>query len=519
MYFPRKTTVALAVAATFAGGAFTTAYAGNASATYNTFATEAAKANTLGTVTSPSLSYQPHQVISNSTLFTIYIKLNGGATWSSTNVPASGATTVPVYSGNTNSATYEGGSVSSNGTVLALKFKNNSGGPISTSGVFSLNAISNLLNLSNASKLKTSGSKITGTFALANGYPNSPVTFPSSPADTASGTIAEAQQAINTYVVNSGTFKANYTSSNNLPMSSDEGQFIDVNPTSELPLTRFTSGALTNSSTLVNLGAIYLTNTSGTQLGGNGNNGDFTVNSDLTKLSFDMKGNFLSNGQETIGLYSDKTCSTKITSANTQINSNGSSVKVSYSGSTGFLTQNNPYYVCIKASDVSGGNSKDSALPATQPSIPAVNLYKNTNLVDGNGSGKLYNLTANGTQVTLVNYVPSEAAPYQTYLRVANNGNVSAPVTVQVIGKNGNTLGSGQLGTLSAGAAQTFSASKVENAAGVSLSSNNRPQIKLSAPTNHLDVQSYLDNGNGNFTNMTSNKTDTSSGNNNHNPN
>ena len=534
MYLPRKSAVALAVAATFAGGAFTTASAGTASTTYNTYATEAFSAGQVKTVANPNLAYQPKQVVAPNTTFTIYIKLNNGAKWNSG--AASSITNNNTSYKSTNSATFQSVSFNQNGNVLAITFKAGSSG-INQQAVFSLSQVNTLLDLSNANPLSKSGGKVTAEFAFSNGAASSPATYPSSPIDSARGTIAKSQQAIQAKFVSSGN-KSGFTSS---PVGAPQSERakIDVNastPLSDVVDTLFQSYSLTSnvSPNYVDFGAFYFIDTPGTQLNGKGNGTDYTFHGSnstttITNLKAAIKGNFIAkSGQEKLYLYSTPKCTGgNIYGGKMKPTSGRSKDKIHFKPSSRSISAKNsgsgitPLYVCMEVNTANG----TAKLPATQPSIYPLKLQNSGTTVDTFKSNSLYHLVPNGAAINLINYVPAAAKPYTTYIRVANNSSVKAPVKVTFTGKNGNKLGSGMLDTLPAGGSRTYSASKVEKAAGVNLGAKQRPQVLVTAaaPTKglangayyryigtsktQLTVQDYLSNGNGNFTNMSSDKT------------
>lgn len=504
MYFSKKSTVALAVAATFAGGALTTAYAGTASATYNTYATEAIKSGIgLGTINSPSIAYQPDTVIASGTTFTVYIKLNGGATWNS---PTSTSYSATYGSGSSQESVSSSSafSVSQNGKVLAVTFSNSNSH--NKGATFNMSTVSGALDLKNASSLKTSGASITANFAFANNAASSPANYPSSPQYTAKGTIAEAKQAVKIHFVNSSNYKG-APSQSNIPTTSNENTKIDV--TTKPPLSGLTTSKLTTSDK-VDLGAVYLTNSPGTELDGSGN--AYTV-SNIQDIKATISGTFLTNGQEKWGLYNNANC-TSLEGSSTVTPSQKSTVSLKLSGQA---AAQSPTFGCITTT--TSNISNVAQLPTTQPKVQTIKLLdSHSNVVDTASSKPLYKLGTNGADILMENYVPAAAKPYQTYVRVANNGDVKAPVRVTVHGANGNVLGSGTLATLGQNVSKTFSASQVEKAAGVSLTKQQRPQIELTSPTTQLDAQSYLKDGNGGFTNMTTNKTSSDNYKTRHNP-
>lgn len=516
MYFPRKSALALAVTATFAGGAFTTASAGTASVTYNTYATESATAGTLGNVKSPEISYQPQKLIAQKTSFTIYIKLKDGATWNRSGSNAPTASTIEgnaTYKDNSsNSEQPTNVSFSSNDTVMALTFKatNNKNG-FNTSGRLNLTSTSHLVNLSNASGLSTAGTKLKADFALVNGHKaNTVAIYPSNPTDTATGTIADSQPGIKIVPVNSSNFPHQYIQATNETVQID----VNANP----PLTALTSNGLASSNNAVNFGAVYIKNEPGTQIDGNGN--DYSVNTDVgqVKVSLSSNSKFLTNGQEKFALESNASCSGTSFSGSPKTPGSNSSINLTGNFSSGTATSYNhyPVYGCMFVSSTPNSGNIEQLKP-TQPQIKSLKVYSSGNnptVVDTLKSPfSLYDLKANGAQVTMINFVPSGNSGYQTYIRVANQGNAkNVPFKVTILDPNGNRMGHGVLPKkLNPHASATYSASTIEKAAGVSLNSGNRYQIRITAPTTQVDAQAYLQTPNGGFTNMTSNKTGTSS--------
>lgn len=118
-------------------------------------------------------------------------------------------------------------------------------------------------------------------------------------------------------------------------------------------------------------------------------------------------------------------------------------------------------------------------------------------------STNLWALAYNGQTVTVRNYVPLAATGYYTFVRVINTGAVSAPVSVALKDDTTGVTGtSGVLATLAAGAARNFTPTEIEAVTGA-VASTARPRLVITAPTNALDVQTFLFDAAGNFADMT----------------
>lgn len=101
-----------------------------------------------------------------------------------------------------------------------------------------------------------------------------------------------------------------------------------------------------------------------------------------------------------------------------------------------------------------------------------------------------------GSSVTVSTYVPAVVAQsgYTSYLRVINTGSAASPVSI--IKQDGLTGVSSAprtlLSSLPAGAARTFTATEVEAALGQTMTSTERPRLVVAASASTLDVQSFL---------------------------
>lgn len=99
-------------------------------------------------------------------------------------------------------------------------------------------------------------------------------------------------------------------------------------------------------------------------------------------------------------------------------------------------------------------------------------------------------------------FVPSAAASYASVLRIINSGTSATPVTVARIDPLTGAVGTpGVLhSALPAGAAVNYLASQIEAALGAPLAASDRPRIQVNAAESTLEVQSYLAQPGGGFT-------------------
>jgi len=118
-------------------------------------------------------------------------------------------------------------------------------------------------------------------------------------------------------------------------------------------------------------------------------------------------------------------------------------------------------------------------------------------------STPLQALALNGASYDVRNYVPAGAVGYVTYIRVINTGSLSASVSAAQVNETTGVAGvAGVLGTVAAGAAVNYTSTQVETAVGA-VAATARPRIRITAPTNGLEVQTFLAQPNGTISDMT----------------
>lgn len=130
----------------------------------------------------------------------------------------------------------------------------------------------------------------------------------------------------------------------------------------------------------------------------------------------------------------------------------------------------------------------------------------------------LYNLRKNGKTVDVRNVVewsPITDGIYTSYVKIINSGTLAAPVTAQWLNVDGSVGASGVLPFLvgsnnfPAGAVRTFTAKQIQGYIGAPANANavvndDRPRLRLTAPTDGLQAQSFLLTvANGNFSDTT----------------
>ncbi|MBV8502047.1 MAG: hypothetical protein JO006_10035 [Paucibacter sp.] len=167
-----------------------------------------------------------------------------------------------------------------------------------------------------------------------------------------------------------------------------------------------------------------------------------------------------------------------------------------------------PAFICMTAP--SAGNT---ATPLTVTLNPQLNftLTTATSGIDS-ATGTGFALGYNGSSYTLNTYFPAAISQYgySTYTRVVNTGSVAANVSAAYVdGTTGLTGTSAVIATsLQPGAAVLLNNTTIEAAlaaAGAAAPAvNARPRLNITAPTNGLRVQNFVQSANGTFTEVSS---------------
>lgn len=156
-----------------------------------------------------------------------------------------------------------------------------------------------------------------------------------------------------------------------------------------------------------------------------------------------------------------------------------------------------PYDVCYT---ISGTVAQIEGTPTLAVSLGTAGTYTSVTTL---AATNLQQLVRNGQTYNVRNYVPAAATGYTTFLRVINTGTLSAAVSVALIDDVTGTVGtSGVLGTVAAGAATNFTPAQIEAVTGA-IAATSRPRLRITAPTNALNVQTFLALPSGDITDMT----------------
>lgn len=185
-------------------------------------------------------------------------------------------------------------------------------------------------------------------------------------------------------------------------------------------------------------------------------------------------------------------------------------------GATGTLTASLPAQAAITYS----AQQVEAALGVTllASDRPRIRVFANTPIEaqsflqqPGGILSEVSNARGNASTIAVRNYVPvaMAASGYVSYLRVVNTGTAATPVTVARIDPvTGLTGTAGMLtASLPAKAAITYTATQVEAALGSPITATERPRILVSGVDSQLDVQTFLLQPGGAFTNHSSGRT------------
>lgn len=159
-------------------------------------------------------------------------------------------------------------------------------------------------------------------------------------------------------------------------------------------------------------------------------------------------------------------------------------------------------YVCSDYSGVTAGSVLSQLTPTISASYTkASTAYTGDTL--GNSTG--YALTNNGQTVDVRSYIPAGTTGYTSFVRVINTGTIAAVVNAQWLYEDGTVGTSTALGAaIAAGGAKTYTSTEIEAAIGAPTATigNNRPRLRLTAPTSGLQAQSFFLNPDNSFSIM-----------------
>lgn len=112
-----------------------------------------------------------------------------------------------------------------------------------------------------------------------------------------------------------------------------------------------------------------------------------------------------------------------------------------------------------------------------------------------------------GSTINVRTYIPASAASsgYTSYLRIINTGISATPVTIARINPATGVTGAPAtlIASLPPGSAITYSSIQIETALGVVIGAAERPRIQIAAGASNLEVQSFLIQPGGAFTDVT----------------
>jgi hypothetical protein len=332
--------------------------------------------------------------------------------------------------------------------------------------------------------LNTAGGTVSAIASVASSS-SAPNTGTALPADLDNGEAASKNLAISASAT-AGAVSSSAT------FTTVETQKVDLLATT--PGSRFTApGAASsnaNTNVTINLGSVTFTDNSGTQAITDGAT-DYTttLRGTADTIAGTVTGSF--KASSTMTLASNNTCTTALTAGGTGTLNSGLTT-FTFSGAT--LTTA-PNFICLTVPTTS------TAIPLGTPTASFTFTKTTTTDSATTASGNLYTLAYNGSQVDVRNYVPAALVPsgFTQYVRVINTGTVSADVSAAVIDDTTGVVGTSSviITGLASGASKTMSATDIEAVLG-SVTSTKRPRLRITAPTNGMDVQSFVFTG-GNF--------------------
>ena len=158
-----------------------------------------------------------------------------------------------------------------------------------------------------------------------------------------------------------------------------------------------------------------------------------------------------------------------------------------------------PIEICL--TKPSGTNAATPITPSITAALNAVAIDAKAGSTTATGTG--YALILNGSQVDLKTYFPKamDTLGYTSHVRVVNTGTVSAAISGAFIGADGVAGSPGTLATAVApGGSVMLSSAQVETVLGARADRLERPRLRITAPTNSMQVQYYIVNPGGAIT-------------------
>lgn len=310
--------------------------------------------------------------------------------------------------------------------------------------------------------------------------------------ESSSGVVANSAAAWAIAAVSSSTLTTPETARVNVAATPALTAFLDAQ-------TGDVTGQAANGP--VNLGRVRVTNTAGIQVEVGGSTAVSFANSATQALTLTVTGSFGSGSSVYVSTSASCGASPGL-GALTQ-NAGRTSASTTVSIANAVITDpaeggSKDVFVCYT---VAGGSN---TIPTTQfavsGSLTAISAAPSTT-TSALASTNIYNLTLNGSQVDIRNYVPNNTSGWISAYRIINTGAVSAAVTGQFIGVDGALVGTGNVivGNLVSGGVAVVSAAQIEAAIGaISATGGVGPRLRITAPTDSLRVQAFACQPNGN---------------------
>lgn len=474
-----------------------TASAGTIATTFKTFASEVFGTGSNATaIVPPPVTYQFGVPVAAAQAVTVYVSLSGGAKF----VAAPATTDLACRDANNTAIVTGAAALSTDSTFISFQVTPPAG--FSTANVCTYTFPATGVNNA-AAALGTSGGVINATLTIDGGTAST-AAVPTGGTNldaggTHTGPIAQSAAAITGRYIASSAFP--FTPTGGTATGTAETKRIDVTTTPTA--TKFTTGANGAAVTAVNLGALLFSETAGLQVDAGGA-ADYTIagKGAATGLTGVITGNFsaaAAQGANTgVFLATDLACTAGIAAGTITLNT--AKTEATLAGGT-LPTVNVPNYVCMTIPAANTTTIVPTAYSATAKLAKTAATELSTDVA----SSSLLATQLNGTTRTVRSYIPVATVGYTSFVRVMNTGSVAAPVSAEFVNEDGTVSASGVvIANLPAGGSKTLTSAEIETAMGVAPAATVRPRLRLSAPTNALEAQSFfLTNANGNFSDAT----------------
>jgi len=262
---------------------------------------------------------------------------------------------------------------------------------------------------------------------------------------------------------------------------------------------------VTNSTTQIVLGSFSLKENAGTYLDSDGVNtvNIAALNAGTNVWALTVTGPFVSDskGVGNVWLSSKADCSDNV-AAMTVTGSTATTAASGFDASVLAVASGAQTAYACYAPNVDGA-VKDVQISTGQfngsGATEAATVTTAKGMLGESATGALYSLGSNGAIVDVRVMTTSSTTGWSTVLRIINSGQVSAPVSASYVLADGTTQGSGIIvSNLAPGATAMIASKDVETALGVTLPATGNPaRLRISAPTDSLRVQAWVQQPNG----------------------